>query len=96
MTKYEKIKSISFLRVKYRCQLVIRLKVIKNIIRFFLYLYFLFFNAQTAIFAYLFYKMTFDIFSLKFFKLIAHFILFIFFIKLKIKITLRKLNICYI
>lgn len=33
--EYERIKSIDFLRVKRRCQLMIRLKAIKNIMEFF-------------------------------------------------------------
>ena len=35
VTKYKIVKSIDFLRVKYRYQLVVRLKAIENIMRFF-------------------------------------------------------------
>ena len=79
MAKSEKIKSTSFLKVKYKCQLIVKLKAIKNTIRFFLYLYLSFFNAQTAIFVCFFYAMILDIFSPKLFKPIAHLILLIFF-----------------
>lgn len=35
VTKYKEVKLTNFLRVKYKYQLIVRLKIIKNIMRFF-------------------------------------------------------------